>query len=106
MNSKPVPIDLVPYAHLIEGSREFLRTWADPEGRIACFINPVPLGPDPALFGVALVEAARNAARTYAQAVNISEAEAQARIWHGLDTEREDPIEKIAIPIAPNQELN
>ena len=93
IKSKPIPIDLQPYAHMIEDSREFLRVWASKGGPVTCFINPVPVGPDPAAFGVAMVDCIRHAAKTYARAINISEAEALARIWEGLDAERSSPTD-------------
>ena len=85
---KPVPIDLRPYAGMIAGARELLRVWVGEEGPVTCFINPVPLGPDPYAYGMALVDCARTGAKAYAKAVNISEAEAIARIWEGFDAER------------------
>ena len=91
--SKPVPINLVPHAALIEGAREFLRVWAMENGPVTCFINPVPLGADPFAFGMALVDVVRHGARAYARAVRISEAEAEARIWEGLDAERAHPTD-------------
>ena len=51
MSDKPVPLDLTRHAHMIEGAREFLRMWVRPDGLTTCFVNPVPLGPDPAAFG-------------------------------------------------------
>ncbi len=92
--SKPIPIDLTRYAGMIGGAREFLRVWAADEGPVTCFINPVPLGPDPFAFGMALVDCVRNGAKAYAKAVNIPEAEALARIWEGLDTERAMPTDQ------------
>ncbi|MGB5078398.1 MAG: DUF5076 domain-containing protein [Sphingorhabdus sp.] len=88
MSDKPIPIDLVPYADMIGGAREFLRVWAKPEGPVTCFINPVPMGPDPLVFGMALVDCIRHGAKTYAQATGISERDALARIWQGVDAER------------------
>jgi hypothetical protein len=86
--TKPAPIDLVPYAHLVEQAQEFARQWRRADGAIVSFVNPLPLGPDPANFGIALVECIRQAAETYAKAVNISAEQAIARIWQGVDAER------------------
>lgn len=86
--SKPVPINLVPHAALIDGAREFLRGWAKDDGPITCFINPVPIGADPFVFGTALVDIVRQGARAWAQATGIPVADAEARIWEGLDAER------------------
>lgn len=85
---KPVPIDLTRHADLVQGSNEFLRMWMRPDGPVTCFINPAALAPDPFAFGIALVDAVRNGARAWARAVDISEADAEARIWEGLDAER------------------
>lgn len=94
--TKPVPMTLDRFAGMIEGATEFLRVWMRPDGASASFLNPVPVGADPALFGAVMTDVIRNAARTYAQAVNIDEEEALARIWQGLDAARmaqpDDPI--------------
>ena len=91
--AKPIPLDLNRYAALIEDSREFLRMWARPDGVSACFVNPVPLGADPAVFGAVLADAVRQGAKVYARAVNIDETEALARVWEGLDAERKRPTD-------------
>ena len=67
MTDKPIPIDLVPFAETLGDGREFLRVWAKHGGTL-CFVNPRPLGADPALFGIAMVDVVRNAASTYAKA--------------------------------------
>lgn len=91
MSDEPVPINLDRYAGMIGGSAEFLRVWARKDGPVTCFVNPVPIGPDPFAFGLAMVDCIRHAARAYARAVNIDEDEALARIWEGLDAERAAP---------------
>ncbi len=91
--SKPVPINLVPHAALLEDSREFLRMWARTDGPVSCFINPAQLGADPFLFGMALVDAVRHGARAWAQAVDIPVEHAEERIWQGLDAERANPTD-------------
>jgi hypothetical protein len=96
MSDKPIPIDLVPHAALITGSREFLRVWAKEGGPVTCFINPVPVGSDPMGFGIALVDCVRHGAKTWARATGISEREALDRIWEGVDAERASPTD---IPI-------
>ena len=88
MSGKPVPLDLARHADLVAGAREFLRMGARGDGRGVCFVTPVPIGPDPAALGIALVDVVRHGARAYARAVSISEAEATARIWAGVDAER------------------
>ena len=72
----------------LDNSREFARLWVEPDGPMTALINPHHLGPDPFLFGMATVDAIRHAARAWAQAVNISEEEALARIFEGFDAER------------------
>lgn len=114
--SKPVPINLVPHAAMLDGAREFLRLWAKPDGPITCFVNPVQLGADPSLFGMALVDAVRHGARAWARAVNVSVEEAEARIWEGLDAERgaatdqprepERPVDDDFITYTKPQEIN
>lgn len=95
--TKPVPMNLDRFASMIEGSTEFLRVWTRPDGASACFVNPVPLGPDPIAFGQAVVDTVRQAAKAYARAVNIDEDEALARIWAGVDDERAStPVDPIS----------
>lgn len=91
MTDKPVPIDLVPYAGMLGGSREFLRVWAKDDGPVSVFVNPRPIGPDPAALGIAMVDVARHGAMAYAKATGITEKEALARIWEGFDAERSAP---------------
>ena len=86
--SKPVPIDLTRHGELVADSAEFLRLWHRSDGRVTCFVNPAALAPDPFAFGIAMVDAVRHGAKAWARAVGISEAEAEARIWEGLDAER------------------
>ena len=69
-------------------SREFARLWAEPGGPMTALIVPQNLGADPFLFGMAMVDAARHAARAWSQAVGISEEDALARILEGFDAER------------------
>ncbi len=100
---KPAPIDLRPYAGMLGDAREFLRVWATASGPTTCFINPVPIGADPMALGLALVDVVRHGARAYAQATGIPEAEAEARIWKGLDAERADPTDP-GMQIAPDDD--
>ena len=88
MTDKPIAIDLVPYQDMVMGSKEFLRVWAKEDGPVTCFVNPKALSPDPAAFGVAMVDCIRYAARGWAQALGSSEEEALKRIFEGLDAER------------------
>lgn len=93
--NNPVAIDLMPYVDMLGGAKEFLRMWATEGGPVTCFINPVPVGPDPIAFGVALVDCVRHAAKTYARAVDISEEEALERIFEGFDLERANPTDAV-----------
>ncbi len=104
-DGKPIPMNLDRYAELIGGSAEFLRVWAKADGPVTCFVNPVPIGPDPFAFGLAMVDCVRHAARAYARAVNIDEAEALARIWEGLDAERAAPTTN-PISITAKRDVN
>lgn len=99
-DNRPVPIDLVPYAEMLEGSREFLRAWSRPQGSTSYFVNPRALGADPALLGIALVDAARHAAAAWGKALDRSEDEMLARIWEGLDAERSAPSNDLPLPVA------
>ena len=91
--TKPIPIDLTRHGHLVEGATEFLRLWATPDGLFTCFVNPRPLGPDPRLLGVALAEAVEHGARAYARLTGITQDEAAARIWEGVDADRPVPLD-------------
>ena len=72
----------------LDKSAEFARLWAEPDGPMTALIEPRNLGADPFLFGMAMVDAIRHAARAYAHAVNIEEDAALARIYEGFDAER------------------
>lgn len=104
-DKKPIAMDLMPYADMLGGSREFLRMWASENGPVTCFINPVPIGADPIAFGVALVDCVRHGAKTYARAVGISEEEALERIFEGFDLERANPTD-VATELPQNKEMN
>ena len=105
MSDKPIPMNLDRYAEMICGSVEFLRVWVKQDGPVTCFVNPVPIGPDPFAFGLAMVDCVRHAAKAYARAVNIDEDEALARIWEGLDAERAAPTTD-PISITAKRDLN
>ena len=77
----------------LAGSAEFARMWNQPGGSQTCIIEPRNLGADPALFGMAMVDAIRHGAAAYAQAVNIPEAQALERIYQGFDAERANPTD-------------
>ena len=86
-------LDISSAAHLLQGSREFLRMWAKPGGPATCLVDPAALGADPALFGIALVDCIRHGARAWANATGINEADALDRIWFGFDAERNSPTD-------------
>lgn len=78
---------------MLRGGQEFARLWADASGGITCIIEPRALGSDPAMFGIAAVDAVRHAAKAYAQALGAPEAEVLARIWQGFEAERGHPTD-------------
>lgn len=88
----------------LDGAAEFARLWAEPEGPMTCVIEPRALGPDPFLFGMALVDAVHHGAKAYAHALGAPEGEVLARIWQGLDAERANPTDE-AREIAPGGSL-
>ena len=77
----------------LDGSLEFARLWSEPQGPMTCIIEPRALGPDPFMFGMAMVDAVHHGAKAYAHAAGISEKKALARIWEGLDAERAHPTD-------------
>jgi hypothetical protein len=97
MTDRPVPIDLVDYAEMLGNGREFLRVWTKGNTTLT-FVNPRPIGPDPAVFGIALADVIRTAAATYAKATGTSEEQALERIWAGLDAERDAVPDDNALP--------
>ena len=86
-------MDVTGLSSLLGDSQEFARLWAESNGPLTCLINPMALGPDPFLFGMAMVDCIRHGAKAYAQAVGISEEEALARILEGFDAERANPTD-------------
>jgi hypothetical protein len=86
-------LDISDCADLLRNSREFLRMWQSGDGPMTCFIDPPKLGADPFVLGIALVDCVRHGAKAYAHAVGISEADAEKRIWAGLDAERSSPTD-------------
>lgn len=100
MTDRPIPIDLVPFADMLGGGKEFLRAWAKQDGPASYFVNPKALGADPALFGIALVDAARHAAAAWGKALGQPERAMLDRIWEGLDAERHAPTTDLPLPVA------
>ena len=78
----------------LEGSHEFARFWSEPEGEQTFIIEPRHLGPDPFLFGMALVDAIRHGAIAYSRATNLDEDEAFGRIMQGFQAELENPTDE------------
>jgi Domain of unknown function (DUF5076) len=78
----------------LDNSREFLRMWAETNGPVTCAIDPSAIGADPAMFGIAMVDALRHGALAYAQAVGIGEDEAFARIMEGFNAEMDNPTDE------------
>ena len=102
-SGRPGEIDVSSFGFL-DGSAEFARLWAEPDGPMTCVIEPRALGPDPFLFGMALVDAVHHGAKAYAHALGAPEDEVLARIWQGLDAERANPTDQ-AIEIDPDASL-
>ena len=86
-------IDVSSFDFLNE-SLEFARFWSEPEGEQTFIIEPRALGPDPFLFGMAIVDAIRHAAIAYSQATNLDEDEAFGRIMEGFQAELENPTDQ------------
>ncbi len=78
----------------LDGSIEFARFWSEPEGEQTFIIEPRALGPDPFLFGMAMVDAIRHAAIAYSRATNLDEDTALLRIMEGLQAELENPTDE------------
>ena len=91
MSEPAKAMDLKDFNDVLSDAGEFLRAWKTPEGMTVSFVDPRPVGADPALFGIALLDVIEAAARTYARAVQISEDEAFARIWAGIESQRDTP---------------
>lgn len=72
----------------------FLRMVQAEDGTVTCNVDPNALSADPATFGIALADAARHGAKAWSQAVGCSEDDALARIWFGLDAERDAPTDE------------
>jgi Domain of unknown function (DUF5076) len=73
----------------LDNSVEVARLWVENGGPATCLIQPERLA-EPEMFGMLMVDTIRHAAIAYSQCHGISEAEALARIWEGLDMERGD----------------
>lgn len=78
---------------LLVGSSEFVRLWAKQDGPVTCLIDPTIVGPDPFLFGIAIMDCIRHGAKAYAQAVSVPEEHALQRILEGVDAERANPTD-------------
>lgn len=72
----------------LDQSHEIARLWVEDGAGATCLIQPDKLEL-PEMFGMLMVDCVRHGARAYAQAHSISETDALARIWNGLDAERE-----------------
>lgn len=74
---------------VLENAVEVARLWVENNGPATCVIQPGVLQ-QPEIFGMLMVDCIRHAARAYAQSNGLSEEEALARIWEGLDMERDN----------------
>lgn len=72
---------------LLANSVEVARLWVEDGGPATCYITPNSLT-SAEMFGMLMVDTIRHGARAYAQYLKIPEEEALARIWDGLETER------------------
>ena len=88
MNEHKNAIRMNPAAPLGDDSFEIARLWVTDQGPSTAYINARML-PDPAFFGMLLGDAAHHGAHAYAEALGISVEEATAKIWAGIDGERE-----------------
>jgi hypothetical protein len=70
-----------------EQAFEIARLWVSHRGPSMIYMNAHVM-PDPRMFGMLVADTAMQGAKAYAQAHGISETEAMARIWEGLDAER------------------
>ena len=78
-NGMPGEIDVTKFQELM-GAKEFLRMWMPIEGGAYCFVQPENLAPDPFVFGMLMIDAIKHAARSWSQAVSITEEAALVRI--------------------------
>lgn len=81
-------IDVEGYDFL-DNSVEVARLWVEHGGPATCLIQPERLT-EPEMFGMLMVDAIRHGAIAFSQCLGITETEALARIWAGLDAERDD----------------
>ena len=80
-------INVASQRETLANSSEIARLWAEDGGPGTFFINAYKM-PEPEMFGMLMADAIRHGARAYAHALEISEDEAEALIWVGLDAER------------------
>ncbi|MFN2099551.1 DUF5076 domain-containing protein [Altererythrobacter sp. MF3-039] len=85
-------IDVSSFDFLANAS-EFARLWNEEGEGLTAIIEPRGLAPDPFVFGMAMVDTIRHAAKAYAHAVQIPEEDALARIWEGFEAERDNPTD-------------
>jgi hypothetical protein len=81
-------MDLADQHELLENSTEIARLWVQGGGPGHFFINAYKML-DARMFGMMITDTVRHAARAYAHALGVSETEAAANIWRGIDEERE-----------------
>ena len=78
----------------LENSYEVARLWVEDGGPASCIIKPDNLV-TPEMFGMLMVDTVRHAGRAYAQYLGVTETDALARIWAGLDEHRNGPCRSI-----------
>ena len=82
-------IDLADAKDRLANCIEIARLWAEDQGPGHFIINAYHM-PDARMFGMFMTDTIRHAARAYAHALGISEAQAAVSIWSGVDVEREN----------------
>lgn len=80
-------INIASQREVLANSSEIARLWAEDGGPGTFFVNAYKM-PEPEMFGMMMADAICHGARAYAHALEISEDEAEALIWAGLDEER------------------
>jgi hypothetical protein len=74
---------------------EFLRAICSKDGSTTYLIDPGALDPDPATFGLALVDCIRHGARAWSEATGVDEVTVLDRIWQAFDAERAHPTTEL-----------
>ena len=82
---------------ILDKSYEVARLWVEDGGPATCIIQPERLE-SPEMFGLLIVDTIRHAAVAFSQCYGTTEADTLARIWSGVNAERDfetSPIETL-----------